>query len=92
MEFKGVEEMAYFELPRRPNVVSTRWVLSEKINADRSIVIKARLVALGYEDVDEGKVTPDAPTTSAVGQRLVLAAIAERQWIPETWDFKTALL
>ena len=92
VEFECVEEMSYSNLLREANVVSTRWVLSEKTKANGILVVKARLVARGYEDSKRDTVTSDAPTASAAAQRLVLAALAEKQWIPETWDFKTAFL
>lgn len=92
VEFKCIEEMSYDNLPRGANVISTRWVLSEKTKPDGTVVVKARLVARGFEDLGKATATSDAPTASAAAQRLVLAALAEKQWEPETWDFKTAFL
>jgi Reverse transcriptase (RNA-dependent DNA polymerase) len=34
----------------------------------------------------------DSPVASSAAQRLVLALLAEKQWIPNSWDFTTAFL
>jgi Reverse transcriptase (RNA-dependent DNA polymerase) len=62
------------------------------INDDGTWRSKARLVALGYEDKEKGRVSPDSPVASSAAQRLVLALLAEKQWIPNSWDFTTAFL
>jgi hypothetical protein len=43
------------------------------INDDGTWRSKARLVALGYEDKEKGRVSPDSPVASSEAQRLVLA-------------------
>jgi Reverse transcriptase (RNA-dependent DNA polymerase) len=53
---------------------------------------KARLVARGYEDAEKENISSDSPVASAAAQQLVLAACAECQWIPHSWDFSTAFL
>lgn len=89
-EFECVKEMSYSMLPKGANVISTRWVLYKKTNSDGTISVKARLLARGFEYMGRATATFDAPTASAAAQRLVLAALVEKQWIPQTWDFKTA--
>jgi hypothetical protein len=37
-------------------------------------------------------VSSDSPVASSAAQRLVLALLAEKQWIPNSWDFTTAFL
>jgi hypothetical protein len=37
-------------------------------------------------------VSSDSPVASFAAQRLVLALLAEKQWIPNSWDFTTAFL
>jgi Reverse transcriptase (RNA-dependent DNA polymerase) len=54
--------------------------------------LKARLVARGYEDKKKDRLSSDSPVASSTAQRLVLALLAEKQWIPNSWDFTTAFL
>jgi hypothetical protein len=37
-------------------------------------------------------VSSDSPVASSVAQRLVLMVLAEKQWIPNSWDFATVFL
>jgi Reverse transcriptase (RNA-dependent DNA polymerase) len=74
------------------NIISTRWVISKKMNDDGTWRSKARLVARGYEDKENDRVSSDSPVASSAAQRLVLAFLAEKQWIPNYWDFTTAFL
>jgi hypothetical protein len=53
---------------------------------------KARLVARGYEDKEKDRVSSDSTVASSAAQRLDLAVLAEKQWIPNFWDFTTAFL
>jgi Reverse transcriptase (RNA-dependent DNA polymerase) len=53
---------------------------------------KARLVARGYDDAEKENISSDSPVAAAAAQRLLLAACAERQWIPHSCDFSTAFL
>jgi hypothetical protein len=49
-------------------------------------------VTRGYEDKEKDRVSSDSPVASSAAQRLVLALLAEKQWIPNSWDFTTAFL
>jgi hypothetical protein len=59
------------------NIISTRWAISEKMNDDGAWRSKDRLVARGYEDKEEDRVSSDSPVASSASQRLVLALLAE---------------
>jgi Reverse transcriptase (RNA-dependent DNA polymerase) len=72
------------------NTTSTRWVISKKMNDDGTWRSKARLVARGFEDKEKDRVSSDSPVASSAAQRLVLVLLAEKQWIPNTWDFIAA--
>jgi Reverse transcriptase (RNA-dependent DNA polymerase) len=74
------------------NIISTRWVISKRMNDDGTWRSKARLVALGYENKEKDRVSSDPPVASSAAQRLVLALLAEKLWIPNSWDFTTACL
>ena len=63
------------DVPRDAEVLGTRWVLSDKIKSDRSVVCKARLVAQGYvQDLPKDEVF--SPTTSLHAVRLLIANAA----------------
>jgi hypothetical protein len=47
------------------NIISTRWVISKKMNDDGTWRSKARLVARGYEDNEKYRVSSDSPTASS---------------------------
>jgi hypothetical protein len=46
----------------------------------------------GYEDKDKDRVSSDSPIASSAAQRLVLASLAEKKWILNSWDFTIAFL
>jgi Reverse transcriptase (RNA-dependent DNA polymerase) len=62
------------------------------MNDDGTWRSKARLAARGYEDKEKNRVSSDSPVASSAAQRIVLALLAEKQWIPNCWDFTTAFL
>jgi hypothetical protein len=51
-----------------------------------------RLAAQGYEDKEKDRVSSDSPVSSSAAWRLVLALLAEKQWILNSWNFTTAFL
>jgi hypothetical protein len=59
------------------NIISTRWVISKKMNDDGTWQSKERLMARGYEDKEKDRVSSDSPVASSVAMRLVLALLAE---------------
>jgi Reverse transcriptase (RNA-dependent DNA polymerase) len=90
--FVCYEEVSADMVSANANIISTRWVISKKMNVDGTWRSKARLVARGYEDREKDRITSDSPVASTAAQRLVLALLAEKQWIPNSWDFSTAFL
>jgi Reverse transcriptase (RNA-dependent DNA polymerase) len=62
------------------------------MNDDGTWQSKARLVARGYEDKEKDRVSSDSPVASSAAQRLVLELLAEKHWIPNSWEFTTAFL
>ena len=70
-------------------VLSVRWVITEKLK-DGQPIIKARLVVRGFEeDLLE---RTDSPTCSKESQKLILALIATLGWKCKSVDVKTAFL
>jgi hypothetical protein len=65
------------------NIISTRWVISKTMNDDGTWRSKARHVAWGYKDIDKDRVSSDSPVASSAAQILVLALLAEKEWIPK---------
>ena len=66
-------------------VISTRWVITEKI-CEGQKGAKAHLVAHGFEDEDQ--VPSDSPTAAKSTLRTVLAITANEGWIIETIDIR----
>jgi Reverse transcriptase (RNA-dependent DNA polymerase) len=88
--FDCYEEVSADIVSANANIISTRLVTSKKMNDDGTWRSKARLVARGYEDKEKDRVSSDSIVASSAAQRLVLALLAEKQWIPNSWDFTTA--
>jgi hypothetical protein len=70
------EEVSSDMVSANANIISTRWVISEKMNDDSTWRLKARLVARGCEDKEKGRVSSDSPVASFAAQCLVLALLA----------------
>jgi hypothetical protein len=66
------------------------WVISKTINDDSTWRSKERIVAWGYEDKEKDTVSSDSLVTLSAAERLVLAVLAEKQWVPNSWEFTTA--
>ena len=71
-------------------VISAKWVLTEKINENGESVIKGRLVARGFEETIEGRT--DSPTCNKQSLRLVFATAASHNWEIKSIDIKAAFL
>ena len=71
-------------------VLSVRWVITEKVQEDKEVV-KARLVARGFEEDTEG-VRKDSPTCSREAVRLLVSLAATKNWKCHTMDVKAAYL
>lgn len=71
--------------------VSTRWVCSLK-DTPKGIVPKARLVARGFEEVNNHELQKDSPTCASDSLRLLLAVICQNQWQVHSMDIKSAFL
>jgi Reverse transcriptase (RNA-dependent DNA polymerase) len=90
--FEFYEEVSSDMVSAKANILSTRWVISKKMNDDGKWQSKARLVARGYQDKEKDRVSLDSPVDSSAAQSLILALLAEKQRIPIPWDFTTAFL
>ena len=70
--------------------ISTRWVFTEKIVNDKRVV-KARLVARGFEEKDLSLRT-DSPTCSKYALRLVMVSAVTHKWTINSLDIASAFL
>jgi hypothetical protein len=76
--FVCYEELSSDMVSVNANIISTRWVISKKMNDDGTWRSKARLVARVYEDKEKDRVSTDSPVASSADQRLFLALLAEK--------------
>jgi Reverse transcriptase (RNA-dependent DNA polymerase) len=90
--FDCYEKVSADMVSANANIISTRWVISKKMNDDGKWRSKASLVARGYEDKEKGRVSSDSPVASSAAQRLVLALLDEKKWISNSWDFTIAFV
>ena len=70
--------------------ISTTWVVTEKLK-DGKTVIKARLVARGYEE-DKNDIRADSPTCMKDSVRMMLGITAGKGWKIRSLDVKAAFL
>jgi hypothetical protein len=64
--FDCYEEVSIDMVSANANIISTRWVISKKMNDDGTWQSKERLMARGYEDKEKDRVSPDSPVASSV--------------------------
>jgi hypothetical protein len=79
IRFDCYDEVSSDMVSTNANTISTRWVISKKMNDDGTWRSKASLVARGYEDKEKDRASSDSPVASSAAQRLVLALLAEKQ-------------
>ena len=79
-----------------PNrIIKARWVLTWKKSSDpddRSKTPKARLVLIGWQDPELGKIATDSPTLRKESKHLILSICAAQKWKVFGADIKTAFL
>ena len=71
-------------------LMSTRFVCTEKVKGGK-IVLKARLVARGFEE-DQTQLTKKSPTCTKDSFRLLLSVLASKGWKIHSIDIKSAFL
>ena len=82
----------YTEIPNEgQHVIGSRWIITTK-KVDGHDIIKARLVAQGFEDDKIQQRQKDSPTCSKESQQVALALTAASQWECKSMDIKTAFL
>ncbi|XP_066913250.1 uncharacterized protein [Clytia hemisphaerica] len=85
-----IDNSVYTEAPDQgQKSISLRWVVTPKL-IDGQPSVKARLVARGFEEIQNFKT--DSPTCSKEGLRLALTIIASNNWTLNSLDVKTAFL
>ena len=76
-------------------IIRARWVLTWKSSSDpdvKSKTPKARLVLVGWQDPELGKIATDSPTLRKETKNLILSLCASRKWRLWGADIKTAFL
>ena len=72
------------------SVISTRWVCTEKVKGGK-LVMKARLVARGFEEDTTALVT-DCPTCQKESLCCLLFILSSKQWTLQSIDIKSVYL
>jgi hypothetical protein len=90
-ELKNFDDFDVYEVVRDEgqNRISCIWILSEK-TIDGQKAVKARLVARGFEEIED--VQSDSPTCSKDAFKIFLAIAASKSWNVESTDIKSAFL
>ena len=76
-------------------VIKARWVLTWKKSSDpddRTKTPKARLVLVGWQDPDLGKIQTDSPTLRKETKHLILSLCAAKRWRIWGADIKTVVV
>ena len=74
------------------NTISLRWVITEKLDGNDDPILKARLVARGFEENMLEEQRRDSPTCTKDSLRLVLSIVAANSWNCNSIDIKSAFL
>ena len=76
-------------------IIGARWVLTWKKSSDpddRNKTPKARLVLVGWQDPELGRIQADSPTLRKETKHMILSICASRKWRIWGADIKTAFL
>ena len=76
-------------------IIRARWVLTWKKSSDpddKTRTPKARLVLIGWQDPELGRIATDAPTLRKESRSLILSVCAAKSWKLWGADIKTAFL
>ena len=72
--------------------ISIRWVCTEKLSDSTTPLVKARLVARGFEEHKDCNLRSDAPTAGKDVLRIFLTLVATNKWRCNCIDIKAAFL
>ena len=84
-DFKVFEEVQKLN----QHYVTCQWVMTQKY-IDGKRQLKARLVARGFQDMDDTK--KDSPTLTPEANRLLLTLTCSKGWVLHSFDIKSAFL
>ena len=79
----------------KSRIIGSRWVLTWKKSSDpddRSLSAKARLVLVGFQDPDLGRIATDSPTLRKERKHIIVSICASQGWVIWGADIKTAFL
>ena len=79
----------------KSRIIGSRWVLTWKKSSDPDdpdLTPKARLVLVGFQDPDLGKIATDSPTLRKESKHIILSICASKGWTIWGADIKTAFL
>ena len=73
-------------------LITTRWILTDKEDIDKTVYKKARLVIRGFQDVDKDSVISESPTAHTESLKMMLAVLPTLGFRPKKIDISTAFL
>ena len=79
----------------KSRIIGSRWVLTWKKSSDpddKTLTPKARLVLVGFQDPDLGRIATDSPTLRKESKHIILSICASKGWTIWGADIKTAFL
>ena len=93
-----ISKVLRHQIPKA-NILRSRWILTWKeIDENQSnnqapkYKSKARLVVLGFEDLDVSEIPRDSPTMNKLTRMLILQYCASLMWDIQSFDVQTAFL
>ena len=73
-------------------LITTRWIMTDKEDIDKTMYKKARLVIRGFQDVDKDSVLSESPTAHTESLKVMLAVLPTLGFRPKKIDISTAFL
>ena len=74
------------------NIITTRWIFTDKLDENKVPYIKARLVIRGFEDKEKDDILSESPTANIDSLKIMLAVLPTLGYKPKKMDISTAFL
>ena len=74
------------------NLITTRWIFTDKVDENKVPYMKARLVIRGFQDKEKDAVLSESPTAHTESLKVMLALMPTLGYKPKKMDISTAFL